>query len=174
MRNLLMQLALLLLLVFTLITCEQNNAQTHGADGLPIAKDFTLKTLDGKKEVSLRDLKGKAVVLNFWATWCAPCREEMPLFERTWREVDQKDLVFIGVDVMDDSESALKFIKTLDLSYMNLFDPSGEIANKYGVIGLPVTLFINKEGNISHKKIGSFSGVQGEEELKNILKEIGE
>ncbi len=122
--------------------------------------------------MSLEDFKGKGVVLNFWATWCGPCREEMPLFEEVWKKYKDKGVVFLGIDVMDDKDNASKFLETIGITYPNLYDPSGQVSTKYKVIALPATFFIDKEGNIVAKNYGAFVGRDGKKKLKLYLEEI--
>ena len=122
--------------------------------------------------MSLEDFRGKGVVLNFWATWCGPCREEMPLFEETWRKYKDKDVVFLGIDVMDDKDNATKFLEAIGITYPNLYDPSGKVSGKYNVIALPATFFIDKEGKVVAKNYGSFAGKNGKKKLNLYMEEI--
>ncbi len=96
----------------------------------------------------------------------------MPLFEKTWREYKDKGVVFVGVDVMDDRENASEFLEEIGITYPNLYDPSGKVSNKYNIIALPVTFFIDKEGSIVAKNYGSFVGSDGKKKLKLYLEEI--
>jgi len=121
-------------LLFLIASCEQHKGVPDGELELSLAKNFSLESLNGKGEISLEDFKGKAVVVNFWATWCGPCKQEMPFFEKTWREYKDKEVIFIGIDVMDDKDSAIKFIDKLGVSYINLYDPSGKTSNSYRVV----------------------------------------
>ena len=118
------------------------------------APDFTLTTFEGAK-ISLADLKGKPVVLNFWASWCPPCRVEAPLLERTYRAYKGQGVAFIGVDLQDRLEDALRYIREFDITYPNGPDPTGEIAINYGVSGLPVTFFVSKKGMILRRWVGA-------------------
>lgn len=161
-----------ILILLLLISCNQERAQSETQSELPQAKDFTLESVDGTKKVSLEDFKGKPVVINFWASWCGPCKEEMPLFEKTWKKY--KDVAFVGIDVMDDRNNAQEFLKDKDVTYTNLYDPTGEVSNKYGVIALPATFFLDKEGKIVVKNYGPFIGGEGRKKLKLYLKEITE
>jgi cytochrome c biogenesis protein CcmG/thiol:disulfide interchange protein DsbE len=110
------------------------------------APAFTLGHLDGSGTMSSRELEGHPVVLNFWASWCLPCREEAPLFERKWREYREQGLLFVGVVIKDTPESALKFAERFDLTYPMLFDPDRVLARKLGLLGLPQTFFIDADG----------------------------
>ena len=136
------------------------------------AKDFSLPSLDGDKKVELKDFRGKPVVINFWASWCGPCREEMPFLERSWKQYRDRGVIFIGIDVLDDEKAAREFLTAFGISYANLKDRSGEVASKYGVIGLPATIFIDKEGRIVRKNYGPFLGDDGEKNFIDQVEEI--
>jgi len=118
------------------------------------APDFTLTTFEGAK-LSMADLRGKPVVLNFWASWCPPCRVEAPLLEQTWRTYKDHGVVFIGVDIQDKLEDALAYIREFAVTYPNGPDPTGEISIDYGVSGLPVTFFVSREGEIVRRWVGA-------------------
>jgi len=165
--------ALLGLFICTL-SCNQSTEESSALTNNNIAENFSLDSLNEDKKVSLEDFKGKAIVLNFWATWCGPCREEMPLFENSWKKYKDKGVVFIGIDVMDDKNNAVDFIKKVGVTYPNLYDPSGKVSSKYGVIALPATFFIDKEGTIVFKNYGPFVGSEGKKKLKLFLKEISD
>jgi peroxiredoxin len=107
--------------------------------------DFTLPDPAGKK-VSLKDFKGKLVMLNFWASWCAPCREEMPTMERLYQEFKSKGFVIVAVNVKDKKADALAFIKELKLTYPVVFDSDDTVGLLYGAWGLPTTYLIGPKG----------------------------
>jgi len=107
--------------------------------------DFTLPDPAGKK-VSLKDFRGKLVMLNFWATWCVPCREEMPTMERLYQEFKNRGFVIVAVSVKDKKTDALAFIKELKLTYPVVFDPEGEVGLLYGAWALPATYLIGAKG----------------------------
>ncbi|HSC34321.1 MAG TPA: TlpA disulfide reductase family protein [Thermodesulfobacteriota bacterium] len=161
-------------LILTLLSCEQGNGEPGSGSDQNSAVDFSLETVDGGKKISLRDFNGKPVVLNFWATWCGPCKEELPLFEKMWNKFKDDDVVFLGVDVMDDRTNALEFIKNSGITYTNLYDQPGEVSSKYKVVALPVTFFIDKEGEIAIKNYGPFIGKDGEKKFKLYMEEIAE
>ncbi len=121
--------------------------------GLP-APDFSLALFDGQV-VRLSDFRGKVVFLNFWASWCPPCRDEAPLLEQAWRRYKDQDVVFLGVDIQDSDEAARSFLREFGITYMNGRDPSGRIAINYGVYGIPETFFIDRDGRITYKHIGA-------------------
>ncbi|HEY1374857.1 MAG TPA: TlpA disulfide reductase family protein [Candidatus Binatia bacterium] len=107
--------------------------------------DFTLVDPSGKK-VSLKEYRGKLVMLNFWATWCVPCREEMPAMERLYQQYKNKGFVILGVDVKDSKKDAFGFLKELKISYPIVLDPDGEVGLLYGAWGLPTTYLIGPKG----------------------------
>jgi len=165
-----------ILMIFTLIAgvLVIESSRAYAASELPEAKKFTLGTLDGETEVSLEDYAGKAVVINFWATWCGPCREEMPLLQKEWEKFQNENIEFIGIDVMDDKNLAAALIKEMGITYTNLHDASGKTSNEYGVIALPATFFINKEGFIAIKNYGPFLGKEGQKKFRLYVEEISE
>jgi cytochrome c biogenesis protein CcmG/thiol:disulfide interchange protein DsbE len=120
------------------------------------ASDFTLELFSGDK-LKLSDLRGKAVLLNFWASWCMPCRDEAPTLEASWKRYKDKPVVFVGIDVWDDKDSALSYITQFGGGYVNGIDPKGEIAVDYGVGGVPETYFIDASGKIVDKYTGALS-----------------
>jgi thiol-disulfide isomerase/thioredoxin len=107
--------------------------------------DFSLPGFDGKT-VSLKNFRGKTVFLNFWATWCVPCREEMPAMERLYREYKDKKFVIIGVNVKDRKQDAANFLQELKITYPTAFDPEGQVGLLYGAWGLPTTYLIGPQG----------------------------
>jgi thiol-disulfide isomerase/thioredoxin len=117
------------------------------------APDFTLTDLEGNS-VSLTDFKGKNVYLNFWASWCGPCRMEMPDIEKIYQEYKDKDLVVLAVNVGEGQDTVKSFIDTHQLSFPVLLDSKTEAARIYKVSSIPVSIFINKEGIIAAKRVG--------------------
>jgi cytochrome c biogenesis protein CcmG/thiol:disulfide interchange protein DsbE len=120
------------------------------------AADFTLP-LFGGGSVTLSSLKGKPVIINFWASWCPPCREEAPLLEDVWRRYRDRDVIFIGVNIQDRQADALAYISEFGITYPNGPDTSGKISIDYGVSGIPVTFFINSDGMVVSRWVGAIS-----------------
>jgi cytochrome c biogenesis protein CcmG/thiol:disulfide interchange protein DsbE len=118
------------------------------------APDFQLELLDGTV-VRLSDYRGRVVFLNFWASWCPPCRAEAPLLEFTWRQVKDRGVIFLGVNMQDTDEAAKRFLRDFEITYPNGRDPQSRIAINYGVYGIPETFFIDREGRITYKHIGA-------------------
>ena len=121
-----------------------------------LAPDFTLDSLDGNK-VTLSELRGKVIVVNFWATWCLPCREETPALEKSYEQYKASGVVILGVnmtnqDVVSEVES---FVQEFRLTYPILLDRDGSVSNTlYQVRGLPTTFFVNREGVIRTVLVG--------------------
>lgn len=127
------------------------NTTEQRADGL--APNFTFTTFEGET-ISLADLKGKGVVLNFWASWCDPCREEAELLESAWRREQDNGIVFIGLDYLDQEPAAKAYLTEYDISYPNGPDLQSQAARRYGIKGVPETYFITPEGEIVQTVIG--------------------
>ncbi len=117
---------------------------------------FNLTTFDGHK-LSSGSLNNKAVVLNFWASWCIPCVEEVVVLNRSYKKFQDKDIVFIGVNIWDDRKDAVNFINKYRPVYPNGFDPDNEIQVNYGIAGVPETYFISKEGVIVNRFQGQLT-----------------
>ncbi|HSK29767.1 MAG TPA: TlpA disulfide reductase family protein [Candidatus Limnocylindria bacterium] len=120
------------------------------------APPFSVTLFDGQR-VALEDLRGKAVFLNFWASWCPPCRTEAPDLEAAWQKIKDKNMVFIGVALQDTDANSREFLREFNVTYPNGTDPSGKIAVDYGTWGIPESFFIDPEGRITYKHVGGIS-----------------
>jgi len=118
------------------------------------APNFTLEDLNGRK-IRLKGLKGKVIFLNFWATWCPPCVQEMPTMEKLHKTFGQKGLTVLAVNYREDAKEVKKFFSKYKLTFIALLDLDGKVAERYRAWGLPVTVIINKRGEIVAKVIGS-------------------
>ena len=127
------------------------NTTEQRAGGL--APDFTFTTFEGET-ISLADLQGKGVVVNFWASWCDPCREEATLLEQAWRREQGNGIVFIGLDYLDQEPAAKAYLEEFDVTYPNGPDLQSRAARRYGIKGVPETYFITPEGQIVQTVIG--------------------
>ncbi len=148
----LLNLALLALLLKLLLTPAPNAAVSDPLIGHP-APNFSLATLrpsTQQSQLSLSNFQGKPVVLNFWASWCDPCKQEMPLLENTWKQMQTqgKNVVFLGIDFQDLNKDGISFLQQFSITYPIVLDTSGTVAFKYGITSLPVTIFINQHGTV--------------------------
>ncbi|HZQ65749.1 MAG TPA: TlpA disulfide reductase family protein [Gaiellaceae bacterium] len=124
---------------------------THQAKSTRVGKavpGFRAERLDGRGELSLASFRGKPVVLNFWASWCNPCKTEAPALERTWRAYRSRGLVVLGVDYTDASSDARRFVTKRGLTFPIVRDPSGKIGNSYRLTGVPETFVIDRKGRL--------------------------
>ncbi len=160
--------ALLVLLATLLLTPASKQSGAHtgsvtnpGDAASPLiglaAPDFTLPVLSGSPEAArlhLAALKGKPIILNFWASWCAPCNDEAALLQSSWPALKARGIVLIGIDGSEKASDALKFVQKYTISYPNVQDAvNSATAMDYGVTGLPETIFINPKGIIVAKWI---------------------
>jgi len=130
-----------------------------------IAPDFTLKTLDGRK-VTLSELRGKVVLLNFWASWCPPCRGEMPLFEKIYERYKNRGFEILAVSTDSSADPVKKFVKEFGITFPVLLD-DGKVSGLYSIQGLPTSFLIDREGRIVKVRLGKYREI--EEDLKKIL-----
>ena len=132
------------------------------------APAFTLRQLgEADQTISLATLRGRPVVLNFWASWCVPCRKELPAIERVAGDV--KDAVaVVGVNHLDNEQDALEFAKEIGISFPSGYDPGGDTALEYGLFGMPTTVFIDARGRVVGQKTGEIS----EQELRSKLDQL--
>ena len=144
--------------VFALALTQGQTSDSGSVDGggKP-APPFNLENVrPGGPPVSLQELRGKPVVVNFWASWCGPCRREMPAFQAAYEALGDK-VTFVGIDNKDFRDSAAKFLNETGVRYPSGFDPSGNVAASYGVIGLPATFFISEDGRLLESRTGEMS-----------------
>lgn len=125
----------------------------HKVDGMPVAEDFELPDLDGNSR-KLSDFKGKVVIVNFWATWCPPCRKEIPSMQRAWNILKDKDVMLLAVHVGGNEDKVWTFLTDYDVEFPVLLDKGSIISKKWPLFGLPVTFVINPKGQIALRAIG--------------------
>ncbi|HTN73403.1 MAG TPA: TlpA disulfide reductase family protein [Methylomirabilota bacterium] len=135
------------------------------------AAPFTLTRFDGKK-ITLRDLRGKAVFLNFWASWCLPCRAEAKDLEAAWQRIKDKSMVFVGVALQDTEKDSRGFLQEFNITYPNGRDDSGKIAVDYGVWGVPESFFIDPQGRITYKHVGGIGAAMVTTKLDEALRGV--
>lgn len=135
---------LLIAAVFGFALLQQNQTQPTSGP----APDFTLTTLDGA-QIRLSDLKGRIVVLNFWASWCGPCRDEAPMLETLWQQYQDKGVIFVGAAWTDTEKGAQSFIREFNQTYPNGLDIGTKMADNYHIIGVPETFVIDQNGEVA-------------------------
>jgi cytochrome c biogenesis protein CcmG/thiol:disulfide interchange protein DsbE len=144
------------LLVWALVTEEGGDLAAAAARGeRPVAPDFTLERLDRDGELMLSSLRGKAVLLNVWASWCIPCKEEAPYLERVWRENRSRGLVVVGLDAKDFRRDARRFARRYELTFPIVFDGPGDTLAGYGVTGFPETFVLDRQGRVLETFVGA-------------------
>jgi cytochrome c biogenesis protein CcmG/thiol:disulfide interchange protein DsbE len=146
---------LFVLLVWALVTEEGSDLGERAARGeLPEAPSFALERLDQEGDLELESLRGKAVVINFWASWCFPCREEAPYLEQVWRDRRAQGVVFVGLDSKDFREDARRFAREFDLTFPLVYDGPGDLSKDYGVPKYPETFVLDRQGRVVDAILG--------------------
>ncbi|HZR96750.1 MAG TPA: TlpA disulfide reductase family protein [Gaiellaceae bacterium] len=123
----------------------------------PAAPTFALPRLDGAGDVSLAALRGRVVLLNFWASWCVPCKQEARVLEQAWHRWRERGVVFVGVDAQDFTADARRFVDHHGVTYANVHDRAGATASSYGVSGFPETWFVDRRGRLVEHVSGPIS-----------------
>jgi thiol-disulfide isomerase/thioredoxin len=135
------------------------------------ASDFTLLDTDGQ-QVSLQQYRGKVVFLNFWATWCIPCREEMPALERLHQTYQAQDLAIISIDLKEGADQVKAFFQKHGLSFPSLLDPNGTVFRDYLVAGMPTTYLIDRNGTLLARGVGGrdWTRAEAQQLIQELLK----
>ena len=136
------------------------------------APQFTLGSRDGK-EVSLTQFHGQVVMLNFWASWCGPCRQEMPLLEGIYKKYGKMGFVLLGVNVEPDSQAAQDWLKQTPVSFPILFDKDSKVSKLYEVAGMPSTVIIDRSGKVRMLHRGYKPGDENEyqDSIRTLIRE---
>jgi len=136
------------------------------------APDFTLQSLDGKN-VRLSDFRGQVVLLNFWASWCGPCRQEMPILDEIHNRYKSLGFTVLGVNLDAKSKKAIGYLKDTPVTFPVLLDPKGDVSSEYGVQAMPSTVIIDKDGKVRFLHQGYKSGYEDDykKQIKSLLRE---
>ncbi len=154
-----------------LLSCGDGSSKARGggAAAAPAAKtDFRLKTLDGRA-LGPRDFGGQVVVVDFWATWCLPCRLQAQILEPVYRDYKGRGVQFLAADVGEETETVKKFLQEKPFPYPVILDPEQSVSNDLGVLALPTLMVIDKKGKVSYFQ----SGVADGDTLRQLIKDAG-
>jgi cytochrome c biogenesis protein CcmG/thiol:disulfide interchange protein DsbE len=165
--------ALLLgLLVWKLVSNEGGDlARAANRGERPRGPDIALARLDRDGRLTLSELRGKAVAVNFWASWCGPCKEESPFLEQIWLQNRDKGLVVLGVDANDFRSDARKFMRKYGLTYPVVYDGPGSTLGRYGVTGFPETFVLNRDGQVVAAFVGAIASNAEQARLRRAVRE---
>ena len=136
------------------------------------APDFELPSLEDGTPIALASFRGQVVVLNFWASWCAPCRLEAPGLRRVSERYRDRGVRFLGVDYRDDEAAGRAFVDEFHLRYPSVTDPSGSLAYSYELIGFPTTVVIDPSGTIRYRFVGYLDDEVLEDALNDVLSRV--
>lgn len=133
------------------------------------APDFTLKSMSGEN-VKLSELQGNVVMINFWATWCGPCRQEMPLLDEFYKKYKKLGFVLLGVNVEEDSSKAAGYLKEVPVTFPILYDNTNKVSELYDVDAMPTTVLVDRGGNLRFVHRGYKPG--DEQQYKKLMKQL--
>lgn len=155
-RNVLLIVGILLLLgLMAIMAINLQKVESVDLQGRQ-APEFSLPLFDQfeQDQLTLADLRGKVVVVNFWASWCVECYKEAALLEQGWQDYKDRGVVFVGVDYLDTDKEGLAYMAKYGITYPSGPDLGSKISKDYAITGVPETFFIDQEGNIFHVQIG--------------------
>ncbi|MFO7602610.1 MAG: TlpA disulfide reductase family protein [Gammaproteobacteria bacterium] len=136
------------------------------------ATDFTLKSRDGKN-IKLSELRGQVVMINFWASWCGPCRQEMPLLEDIHNKYSALGFTLLGVNVEEDSSKANAYLRDVSVTFPILYDTKNSVSKAYNISAMPSTVMVDRDGNLRYLHHGYKPGYEKEYEkqIKALIRE---
>ena len=133
---------------------EEQSRSIYELEKKPVAPDFELKDVDGNIH-KLSDYRGKVVIINFWATWCPPCRFELPSMQRAYEKLKQQNVEMLAVNIGEDADTIFTFTADYPVTFPLLMDIDSKVSNQYPVVGLPTTYIVSPEGRLVYRAIGS-------------------
>ncbi|MBI2916693.1 MAG: TlpA family protein disulfide reductase [Chloroflexi bacterium] len=156
---------------FAIAATGQTGQSVDMAGGKVVGKpapEFALTTFDGG-EVKLSHFRGQVVMLNFWASWCPPCRAEAADLESVWQAYKDRGVVFLGVDIQDTEPEARAFLEQFNITYPNGPDTKGRIMVDYGITNIPTSVFVSKEGLTARRWVGAIDRAKLTQYLDELL-----
>ncbi len=144
-----------------------------GADtGKGAAPDFTLKSSSGEN-LRLSEYRGEVVMINFWASWCAPCRQEMPLLDALYNQYQPMGFTILGVNVEEDSSKAKKLLGEIPVNFPILFDNKSDVSKLYNVVAMPSTVLVDRNGNMRYLHQGYKPGYEDayQQQIRELIRE---
>ena len=156
--------------ILTMTLLLSSVAKAEVLEGM--APDFTLKSRSGEN-VKLSEHRGEVVMINFWASWCAPCRQEMPLLEEMYKKYSDLGFVLLGVNVEEDSSKATELLRDIPVSFPVLYDNKNEVTKLYKVVAMPSTVMVDRDGNMRYLHRGYLPGYEAEyiKQIKELVRE---
>ena len=148
---------------------ESESNETNQERSIYNSPDFTLESLT-KESVTLSSLTGQIVVLNFWATWCPPCKEELPDFQAAWEKYKDEGVVFLGISIDQNRSEVESFIKDSGITYTILLDLSSQVASQYGITAIPTTFILDVDGTVLFSQVGGMTEDQLSSQIEGALK----
>ena len=147
-----LKLSIVIMIIFhsSLLFAEQSLTSLSEPQPAP---NFTLLDMDGVKH-QLSDYKGQPIIINFWATWCPPCRAEMPSMERAWNKIKDEGIAMLAINVGEDEDTVFTFLGDYPANFTILLDQSGVVSEQWPVLGLPTTFIISPDGQLVYRAIG--------------------
>ncbi len=147
-------------------------AAASAAVAADAAPDFTLKSRDGRN-MKLSELRGQVVMINFWASWCGPCRQEMPLLDALFQQYEPLGFTLLGVNVEQDVADAERMLKDAPVSFPVLFDPDNAVTKAYDVVAMPSTILVDRDGNMRFVHHGYKPGYEDDyqAQIRELIKE---
>jgi len=164
--------------VVVLLLAVLGYALLHGVNAIrpnsligKAAPSFAFTTFGGKS-VDLASLRGRPVMVNFWGSWCVPCKDEAPVLQQAWQKYQNTDVQFVGIAIWDQPDAAKAFATANGATWLNGMDNDGKIAIDYGVYGVPESFFISRDGTLLDRYVGPFQGSDGAARLEQYLQRL--
>jgi peroxiredoxin len=154
MHHVLRTIASLIFVIGLMETTWAESNVLHPVEGQPQAADFTLNDIDDNVH-RLSDYRGKVVIVNFWATWCPPCRFELPSMEKLWQAVQKKDVVMLAINIGEDADTIFTFTSDYPVTFPLLMDHDSSVIKQYPVLGIPTSFVIDPKGRIIYRAVGT-------------------